>query len=345
MEISTVTDNDIREIAALEESLLLSNHGNNNGFLVSAFSEEKYRKFASVYEYFYKMTDGDKIVGVIMAYKSEHISPDDKNNSLIKHVLKADFVLIKQVFVSPQYFNRGIATQLYKHLFSVIEDCTPVVAVVVMEPLNVSSCEFHKKRGFSEFLNFVPDADPDNVVRKRSAWIRPAKNCKDYSGTVKICNVPDESERLSKTMFFRIRDFISLYRHEDNLNWTKMGLQSTILFALIAVVAYFFDKDIPKDSALFIGILGFWGAIINALFYFKIRSGVKYMNTYKEKIKEYDRLIAFYHPKTNLIFSDTDDISRKSVTSRLICIVSLIGLIFWIVLIVFLVLKSLGVFH
>lgn len=341
MIISKVNESDIKEITALQESLLFSKHGNNNGFLVSAFSEEDYRHFTTVYEYFYKITDNDKIIGIIMAYNSKNILPEDKNNSLLKHVIKTEFVLIKQIFVSPQYFNQGIATKLYKHLFSLVEVHLPIVAVVVMEPFNVSSCEFHRKRGFIEFLNFVPDADADGIVRKRSAWVKPAQDGQSKADYIKICNVPDDSSRLSRSMFYRVKDFIALYRHEDNLNWTKMGMQSTILFALIAVVAYFFDKDIPRNAVIFIIILGFWGSIVNALFYFKIKSGVKYMNAYKEKIKEYDKLISFYHPKTNLIFHDTDFISRQSVTSRLLCIVSLIGLVFWVLLIVFLVLKAL----
>lgn len=343
MEISKVTPEDIPAITALQDELLLDKRGRKaeNGFLVSGFSEEDYLRFTGIHEYFFKITEDGNLAGVLMAYESTNIPPEDKNNSLLRYVLRKDFVLIKQIFVSPSFGNRGIATKLYKHLFAMISPDKPAVAVVVIEPFNKLSCEFHKRRGFYEFLNFIPEPDHDDKVRKRSAWIRPAANDDDFLDDIRLMNVHDGADDVGQTMSTRISNLVSLYEHEDNLNWTKIGRQCTILFALIAVLAYFYDKDLPNESYPLLLILGIAGIILNVMFLRKIKSGLTYMNTYKQKIKDYDQKLAFSYPKVSVIFDDGAFISKRSVTTKLLQWLSWTGIVIWILATLFLLLKVL----
>ncbi len=343
MEISKVVAADLQAIVALQNTLLLDEYGANagKGFLVSRFTTEDYGRFAGEYEYFFKATENGRIVGVLMAYESSAISPGDTTNSLLKYVLKKQFVLIKQIFVSPDMSNKGVATMLYKHLFSVIPDDRPAIAVVVMEPFNKISCEFHKRRGFSEFLTFTPDADRDGKTRKRSAWIRPARDDANFYDDLRLMNVHDGMDDVGQTMSTRVSNLVDLYQHEDNLNWTKIGLQCTILFALVAALAYFYDKELQKELYPLLLLVGAGGVMINVMFLMKIRSGLEYMSTYKKKIRDYDRILAFFYPKVSVIFDDGAFISRRSITSRLLLVLSWTGIVLWTLSTIWMLMKNL----
>lgn len=341
MIIRNATLSDIPQIAKLQDELLLPVTDGNNGFLVSAFTPEQYEYFLSKYEYFYVAIDADILVGVIMAYHSTHVSADDINNSLIKSTIIGEFVLVKQIFISKKHSGKGIARKLYNKLFDEAGSYLPFVCAIVMEPFNQRSCEFHKRLGFIEYLNFIPVADKDGIVRKRSAWIIAPKD-KEAISYLRLHNAFDTLEDdLGDVMSNRANALISLYQHEDNLNWTKFGLQTTVLFALFASFTYFNDKDITENALPILVILALWGIIVNILFMIKINSGIYYMNAYKLKIKQYDELLTFYFPKVAKIFNSNEYISKKSITCRLMYLFSMIGLISWICVSMLLILKAL----
>ena len=179
IEISKVSVADASQIVELQNELLLNDRRDyKDGFLVSGFREEQYRDFAVRYEYFYKIVVHGELAGVLLAYESKHIEMDEKSNMLLKYALNKEFVLIKQVFVSPDFQRKGIASFLYDYLQDIIGGKKPLVAVVVLDPFNSGSSYFHQEKRFHEFLNFVPDADPDGVVSKRAAWINPSAEAK-----------------------------------------------------------------------------------------------------------------------------------------------------------------------
>ena len=303
--------------------------------------EEQYRDFAVRYEYFYKIVVHGELAGVLLAYESKHIEMDEKSNMLLKYALNKEFVLIKQVFVSPDFQRKGIASFLYDYLQDVIGGKKPLVAVVVLDPFNSGSSYFHQEKGFHEFLNFVPDADPDGVVRKRAAWIKPSAEAKgNIMFDLRLNNTIDGTDDLGDVMVSRMENLVQLYIHEDNLNWTKFSLQTTILFALFATFAYFYEKEILSDTFPVLVTVGIWGAIINILFILKIRSGIRYMNTYKGKIQDFDLLVSFHYPKLKKIFNRDEFIARKSITCRLLYFTSVVGLISWVVVSVLLVCKA-----
>ena len=305
IEISKVSVADASQIVELQNELLLNDRRDyKDGFLVSGFREEQYRDFAVRYEYFYKIVVHGELAGVLLAYESKHIEMDEKSNMLLKYALNKEFVLIKQVFVSPDFQRKGIASFLYDYLQDIIGGKKPLVAVVVLDPFNSGSSYFHQEKRFHEFLNFVPDADPDGVVRKRAAWIKPSAEAKgNIMFDLRLNNTIDGTDDLGDVMVSRMENLVQLYIHEDNLNWTKFSLQTTILFALFATFAYFYEKEILPDTFPVLVTVGIWGAIINILFILKIRSGIRYMNTYKGKIQDFDLLVSFHYPKLKKIFN------------------------------------------
>ena len=339
MSISKVTREDIPQIAALQEQLLITNTDTKDGFLVSAFSNEDYLHFLDKYEFFYKYVEGDELLGVVMAFHSCNVVPEDKNNSLLRNTVIGDCIIIKQIFTAPKSMGKGISTQLYSHLFSEIGSDLPIVCVIVIEPFNERSCNFHKKHGFIEYLNFTPDADKDKVIRKRSAWIRLHDKSSNIESTVRLSNIFYTGDDDGEVMASRADAFISLYLHEDNLNWTKFGVQTTILFALFASFAYFYEKPF-SNNLLPIMLLGGWGLAINIIFWIKIKSGLHYMNTYKKKIQAFDRLLTFYYPKMMPIFASHEKISQTSITCRLLSKISLAGLLVWAIAVIVLLLKN-----
>lgn len=340
MTISPVTHADIERIAALQERLLLPVENPDDGFLVSAFSREQYAHFIENYEYFYKAEEQGRMLGVLMAYRSEHVSPADVNNSLIRASVIGDFVLVKQIFLAPEAAGKGVGRQLYRRLFADAGEQLPFVCAIVLEPFNRRSCDFHSRLGFTEYLHFTPVPDKDGLVRKRSAWIRPPAGAEGIETYVRLCNTAAEEADEGDVLASRAATLVSLYQHEDNLNWTKFGMQTTVLFALFASFAYFYEKSVTIEAAPVLGVLGAWGVVVNVLFMVKIYSGLRYMNTYKQRIQENDDLLTFYYPKTARIFRRGEYTARMSLTCRLLFIFSLIGLLSWVCVSVLLLLKA-----
>lgn len=339
MTIVPASPADIPQITALQDRLLLPVKNLDDGFLVSAFSAEQYGQFLEKYEYFYKAEENGVLLGVLMAYRSEHIQLEDVNNSLIRAAVAGDFVLVKQIFLAPEAAGKGVAKQLYRRLFADAGEELPFVCAIVLEPFNKRSCEFHKRLGFSEFLDFKPVPDKDGIVRRRSAWIRLPRGVEDMHECLRLSNVFEGESDEGEVLASRAATLVSLYQHEDNLNWTKFGMQTTVLFALFASFAYFYEKSVTVSAAPVLGILGAWGVVVNVLFMLKIKSGLRYMSTYKRKIREYDELLTFYYPHLARIFCRDEYIARTSITSRLMFAFSLIGLLSWVCVSVLLLLK------
>lgn len=340
MKISPVTRADIPRIAALQDRLLLPVKNPGDGFLVSGFSEEQYGHFTDTYEYFYKAEEDGALLGVLMAYRSEHIAPADANNMLIKSAVIGGFILVKQIFLAPEARGRGAGKQLYRRLFADAGEELPFVCAIVLEPFNRRSCEFHERLGFREFLNFTPVPDGDGTVRKRSAWIRPPRGTVEIHRFIRLSNVAEKDGDEGEVLASRAATLVTLYQHEDNLNWTKFGMQTTVLFALFASFAFFYEKSVTVATAPVLAVLGAWGVVVNVLFMLKIRSGLRYMKTYKQRIQEYDDLLTFYYPKVAKIFRRGEYIARTSLTCRLLFFFSVFGLLSWLFVTVLLLLKA-----
>lgn len=342
--LSKAIKEDAVSISKLQSSLLASKQKDTSkGFLVSGFTEEEYLYFIENYDHFYVAKIDQEICGVLMAYHSDKIDANNKTNMLLKHCIKTDFILVKQIFVSASSTSKGIATMLYKHLFAEEKRALPYVAVIVSDPPNIVSFNLHKNLNFSNFIEFEPDADIDNIVRPRSAWVKlPEKDA--IKGHYLRLTTQNQAEDFGETMMSRSSELVQLYQHEDNLNWTKIGMQITVIFALFAAFIYLYEKELIPDSLPIVFILSFWGITINIVFFLKILSGLKYMMTYKEQIKSFDEKINFFFPSLNPIFNKNSKISNKSITVRLLPILSLLGLLSWVLVSLLLILKGLSIY-
>lgn len=191
IKIMKATPGDAPAIRRLLDSWLLFNDtgDRSRGFLIADYTEDDLHKFAGTYKYFFKAMDGDRIAGVVIGCESIRVTPDDNKYSLLKYSLNKPFAIIKQVFAAPGYTGRGVCSQLYEHIFSILPADRPVIAIIVKDPPNEASFRFHARHGFSEYLEFTPDPDPDGIAHLRSAWIRPAATSGSHLDDVRLTNI------------------------------------------------------------------------------------------------------------------------------------------------------------
>jgi len=332
--IAPVEVDDINKIIEIQKMFLLSEDTSiKNGFLVCSFTENEYKRFLEDGYIMLKAKCNEEIIGAIIAFESNKISQDDVNNSLLKYSIKSDFILIKQIFIHPSFQRNGIASLLYEK----IKELNKILVVVtVIDPFNLASFKFHKKNSFLEFLHFIPNADKDGKIRKRCAWIYSSSKSKKIEDELRLINT--ESHDNAEILKSRSTDLVNLYMHEDNLNWTKFERQIVILFGLMALLTYFFEKALSIKYIPYLSIIIFWGIIINTFFVIKIKSGITYMSTYKDKIKKFDTIMNFYYPQLEKIFTPSR-IAQTSISVKLIFLFSILGLISWILASVYLLLK------
>jgi len=166
---------DALDIKELAHSVSLSSTkspktANENGFLVSGFGQTEYSQFVKKAEHFLTIHIGKELVGFLLAYGSEGITEPGKEelNMHIKNDLCKNFVLLKQICVSPkaEHRRKGYASLLYRELYARIlhyyeheQSPRPIYTAIVQEPANPVSLAFHKKMGFYKVQDFIPDVD------------------------------------------------------------------------------------------------------------------------------------------------------------------------------------------
>ncbi|WP_446010277.1 GNAT family N-acetyltransferase [Candidatus Electrothrix sp.] len=168
--IEQATAEHLTDIFNLSRSLSLqrmpSEQSEQLGFLVSEFTQEEYLSYIEKADHFYVLYEGDTLCGFLYAYSSDLIAEDEWMNQLIKSKHPEPFVLIKQICIQPFLMGKGLATHLYQHLFQQTADC-PLFTVIVTEPYNQRSVDFHKGHDFKEIFRRTP---PDGIPRE--VWKR-----------------------------------------------------------------------------------------------------------------------------------------------------------------------------
>jgi predicted GNAT superfamily acetyltransferase len=140
------------------------------GFLISNFNEEVYKEYLNEAKHFYLYTNHNELLGFILAFRSEQIKQSEWLNNKIKQQARKPFILIKQIAIKSGYESKGIASLLYKNLFTNVK-FRPFYAAIVIEPYNKRSVKFHEKHGFKKVMEETP---PDNI--KRGVWFRNEEN-------------------------------------------------------------------------------------------------------------------------------------------------------------------------
>jgi predicted GNAT superfamily acetyltransferase len=168
--IQRATTEHLIDIFNLARSLSLqrmpSNRTKDQGFLVSEFQKEDYIAYIQKADHFYVLHEDDTLCGFLYAYSSHLIAEDEWMNQLIKSKHPDPFVLIKQICIQSDLMGKGLATHLYQHLYQQTADY-PLFTVVVSEPYNQRSVDFHKGHGFKEVFRGTP---PDGLPRE--VWKR-----------------------------------------------------------------------------------------------------------------------------------------------------------------------------
>lgn len=312
LEVTPAARSDLEAIFAIADAWKITKVKNlEGGFLVSDFSLEDYRAaFDQGCDFFVARQDNE-IVAFLYGYGSDHIPASDVVNGLVKANMYDDFFLIKQICIKQNRQNAGqAASRLYDHVKAF---GTPVAAAIIMDPLNQRSIAFHERKGFKKILEVDAPKDFDGVERVRGIWAYFPEGGKKDIRTLSLAH---------KNVADNIVDYycgiLGLYTHEDNLNWTKLGMNVTFMFALLASVPYVTSR--PGDGLeekLVGGVVIVIGFLINAFFHLKIRSGLRYLAHHKNKVKAIEKDLCKFYGYEMVLNSDDANISGTSITSAL----------------------------
>ena len=333
-------DADLDGVAAISNSLTLADVGDaaaEQGFLVSGYDTEKYRVLLDKTDLFFVAESDGAIAGFLLAFDSTAIGSDETINSVLKHGLFRPFVLIKQIAVGKAYVRQGVAGRLYAHLMG-IEGNKDFAAAIVTEPRNSASIGFHEKYGFSHVLDFEAPPDADGEIRPRGIWLRPSG-----SGSAFRFHFPDHDIDVGR-LFEKQHDLITLYLHEDNLNWTKFEHLVGYMLAHFAGLAFMVDnrpEPYALSGAVFLIITGFMTIY---LFHKKLDSGTRFMSTHKKNLLKVEDMIARLDSRLPRCLDGHDgnldgiDVRNVSATVNILKIIPRIIFVLWLIVGVFAVL-------
>ena len=313
------------------------------GFLVSGYTKKEYLHYLDTADHFYVATIDNEIVGVLLAFDQEKIRENEIVNNIIKYAVTRDFILIKQIFVDPKYKGCGVSAKLYEYLFETTPDTVSFAAVIVDKPFNFASVKFHQKMGFEKIMDVLPDEDYDGEVRERGVWYKKSRSDRNVSlETLLRIKVNDTSET-KNVLLTNLQNATGLYTHEDTLNWTKLGMLVTFVFALCAAFSHYYEKS-DTVSSILASIVVLLGFAISFLFDKKIHSGLMYMKSHKENIKSIENKLRYFCPHyERTIAVKNEKISNNSATANIMNVVPYISYAIWVVLFILLLIKLKGI--
>ena len=85
----------------------------SRGFLVSGYTEEDYRRFLALSDYFYVYSGAAGVTGFLMAFLDKRLPLMDAVTTEIRRLAPNRLILIKQICVDPRDAGQGINTKLY----------------------------------------------------------------------------------------------------------------------------------------------------------------------------------------------------------------------------------------
>lgn len=277
---------DAKKIKVLADTLEFGNLIEKNGFLVSRFTLDDYEKIISQNSivYIYE-SDSNQILGFLIAFKISHgnFPIDIKIPRIIREITDGlgEYIIIKQIAVHPDAQKRGVATKLYEYFFDQY-DKNEVFTVIVSEPQNKPSQNFHIQFGFSKLAQSKSLDNSSNRVFRSDVWYRSSPFYKSNT------EIELESDLLENYALA-----CKLYCHEDSLNWRKLQLLVTAVLALTLgfwVVIENINGALFGASTIFIFTLL---SVALAVFGFglirylnqKIKSGIRFMQSHKFRVR------------------------------------------------------------
>jgi len=285
------------------------------GFLVSRYTQETYGERVTTAEHFHVALKGDEVLGFVLAYSDERLTPDEWLNHRVKAELGA-FLVVKQVCVARAAARQGIATQLYQHVLGQWVS-SPVIAVIVAEPANLASTAFHRRLGFEALTELTP---PDGLPRRVWVWRRPREAMLHAQYAVAV----------------------DLYKHEDTTNWNKLNNFFYITAALAAATGFAFGnnqdqghgKALADNLVVVISVIGLGSSVA---FSQMLRWGRRYLHARKGAVAEIEQSIV-WHGGHRVISSEPsasqDHWLRQSPTSMIMVLLPVLVGLCWIAVII-----------
>ncbi len=264
---------DAKEILSIASSNTLSGLSKaerKNGFLVSNFSLEDYEIFIEKHELFYVLIENDIVQAFLLAYFPEELDDTQIINKKIKEYAVKPYVVIKQICVSRSSANKGYASKLYEYFIEHVKK--DIFLAVVLEPYNEASIMFHMKHRFEQLIAITAE---DNILR--GIFYRAYnKSISSYDKDI---------------ILTQYEKAIELYKHEDELNWSKMYH----LFYVTAGLAALLSIILPMISGIMINIsiciLSLMGSLVSGLFYIAISNGINYMQRRKQSVIDIEQIL------------------------------------------------------
>lgn len=318
VEIVRAREAHVPAIAALAQSRSLAERDDSiasrDGFLVSGYTEDTYRERLATAEHFYVAVKGDDVLGFVLAYSDERLSPDEWLNHRIRTGL-GSFLVIKQVCVAKKAARKGIASQMYQHVLGQWSP-SPVIAAVVAEPVNLASTAFHRRLGFEVLTELTP---PDGRQRKVWVWRKPREAMLQAQYGVAV----------------------DLYKHEDSTNWNKLNNFFYITAALAAATGFAFSNGQQGDRSslssslvLVIAVIGLGSSVA---FSQMLRWGRRYLHARKTVVSEIEQHL-IWHGGQRVVSRETPepgkDWLRQSPTSMIMMLLPVLVGVCWIVVMV-----------
>ncbi|PTN09027.1 GNAT family N-acetyltransferase [Mangrovibacterium marinum] len=335
MNFRLATENDLEEIFRIASAWDV-NHvtDKNEGFFVSSFSLAYYQKAFKNGHLFYLVTIDGQIEAFIYGYHNDKIDASTTVNKLIIANFPGTYFVTKQICRrKDSNKGKGATKALYETFIKYI-DC-PIVTAIVLKPYNARSVIFHEKMGFDKVLETTPfEADADGVIRPRGIWLLAPYKLEMATTYIK------KDFSLEALVDFH-QSAIMLYTHEDNLNWTKLGLNVTFMFAMMASTPFFMRLDFSIKNMILLVLVGLLGILINWLFATKLKSGLEYMRCHKETAQNLEKSVMRYGPNVPVLNVHHKNINGVSKTNNIMRKVPSLLLIIWVITFFFMLLTML----
>ncbi|RJP57540.1 MAG: GNAT family N-acetyltransferase [Ignavibacteriales bacterium] len=247
----------IDEVFAISESYdLTKGNQTDRGFLVSSFTRDEYESFYFQDDkYIYVATDDNRVIGFIYGYYIKHADPSVSSDTMKKLGQEDDFI-VKQI-CAHQDAPIGTGTFLMHQLFQILS-CSIYLAIVA-KPLNVTSLIFHKKMGFCEIARITEKDQLERIIMVRYKH--------------------QDSKTFVEAGLLQYQIAVDLYKHEDQLTWTKFNFSVITNGAILAMVVPAMTSDFNKTLFLFLAIVVI---IINFGYIYTIRMGRIYLQKRKK---------------------------------------------------------------
>ncbi len=282
MNIRPCTDSDLARVTEIAAQVALGAQENQSSFLVSAYTENDYRKFLNSKQgvtFLVCVDDNETILGFLLAYNHKYTrkNKDTASISRLEEFLSknSEYEIIKQVAVAPDVQSGGVATMLYQHFIASVFP-THIFATIVTSPHNPVSEGFHKKMGFTPLLSSQSESKDGEYLTTSRIW---------HTST----NGYSTKENDPSLLMENLQQATALYQHEDNLNWTKVQFLVSVLFALIVAAWAIMQFGQLSDNQLTKWVVVTLSALIitsgyGILFFIsrKLTSGLEFLAAHKQ---------------------------------------------------------------